>query len=140
MSQEGGAVRKRGGEVRKGGNTGERLPLRLLLDSRRMRREHTDRVSKDAYEVGQGEGKWFHHGCITILVVNYLKRYLEISTGCSHLSNVIPQRRLPRLDLAMLAQHHLGATHHRHHLTSMLPLRKPDVQIDEHSLTSNRTP
>jgi len=77
-----------------------------------MRREHTERVSKDAYEVGQGEVKWFHHGCITILVVSYLKRCLEISTECSHLSNVIPQRRLPRLDLAMLAQHHLGATLH----------------------------
>ena len=85
-------MRKRGGEARKGGNNGENLPLRLLLDSRRMRREHTDRVSKDAYEVGQGEGKWFHHGCITILVVTYLKRYLKISTQCSHLSTVIAQR------------------------------------------------
>jgi hypothetical protein len=97
VSQEGGAVRKRGGEVRKGGNNGERLPLRLLLDSRRMRREHTGRVSKDAYEVGQGEGKWFHHGCITILVVSCLKRCLELSTECSHLSNVIPQRPWPVL-------------------------------------------
>lgn len=44
----GRAVRKRGGEVRKGGNNRESLPLRLLLDSRRMRREHTERVSKDA--------------------------------------------------------------------------------------------
>ncbi len=140
MERVGGCGAKKRGIDPNRENNGENLPLRLLLDSRRMRREHTGRVSKDAYEVGQGEVKWFHHSCITILVVNYLKRCLEISTECSHLSNVIPQRRLPRLDLAMLAQHHLGATHHRHHLTSMLPLRKPDVQIDEHSLTSNRTP
>ena len=85
-------MRKRGGEVRKGGNNGESLPLRSLLDSRRMRREHTGRVSKDAYEAGQGEGKWFHHGCITILVGSCLKRCLELSTECSHLSNVIPHR------------------------------------------------
>src|SRR2546423_11998534 len=57
-----GAVRKRGGEVPARGNHGESLPLRSLLDVRRMRREHTGRVSKDAYEAGQGEGKLFHHG------------------------------------------------------------------------------
>ena len=79
------------------GNNGESLPLRSLLDSRRMRREHTGRVSKDAYEAGQGEVKWFHHGCITILVVSCLKRCLELSTECSHLSNVIPQRHWPVL-------------------------------------------
>ena len=79
-------MRKRGGEVRKGGNNGESLPLRSLLDARRMRREHTGRVSKDAYEAGQGEGKWFHHGCITILVVGCLKRCLYPSTGRSGLS------------------------------------------------------
>ncbi|MBO0783779.1 MAG: hypothetical protein J2P37_33630, partial [Ktedonobacteraceae bacterium] len=45
----------------------ESVPLRSLLDSRRMRRGHTGRVSKDVYEAGWGKGKRFHHGCITIL-------------------------------------------------------------------------
>src|SRR5713101_2935968 len=93
-----GACRGRGAKKRgigpNRGNNGESLPLRSLLDSRRMRREHTGRVSKDAYEAGQVEVKWFHHGCITILVVSCLKRCLELSTECSHLSNVIPQRHL----------------------------------------------
>lgn len=71
------------------GNHGESLPLRSLLDSRRMRREHTGRVSKDAYEAGQGEVKWFHHGCITILVVGCLKRCLYPSTGRSCQSTVV---------------------------------------------------
>ena len=75
------------------GNHGESLPLRSLLDARRMRREHTGRVSKDAYEAGQGEGKWFHHGCITILVVGYLKRCLHPSTGHSCLSTVVAALR-----------------------------------------------
>ena len=61
-------------------NNGESLPLRSLLDSRRMRREHTGRVTKGTYEAGQVEVKWFHHGYITILVVSCLKRYLELST------------------------------------------------------------
>src|SRR5215469_1098245 len=89
----GGAVRKRGGEVRKGGNHGESLPLRSLLDSRRMRREHTGRVSKDVYGAAQGEGKSFHHGCITILVVGCLKRCLYPSTGRSCLSTVVAALR-----------------------------------------------
>src|SRR5712691_903165 len=97
VERGGGAVRRRGGEVPARGNQGESLPLRSLLDSRSMRREHTGRVSKDAYEAGQGEGKWFHHGCITILSVGCLKRCLEFSTECSHLSNVIPHRHWPVL-------------------------------------------
>jgi hypothetical protein len=75
------------------GNNGESVPLRLLLDARRMRREHTGRVSKDAYEAGQGEVKWFHHGCITILVVGCLKRCLYPSTGRFCLSTVVAALR-----------------------------------------------
>jgi hypothetical protein len=55
-------------------NNKESLPLRSLLDSRRMRRKHTGRVSKQVYEAGQGEVKWFHHGCVTILVVRCFEK------------------------------------------------------------------
>ena len=100
VSQEGVRCEKEGDRSQQGKQWGEcpgqlyfgfykSLPLRSLLDSRRMRRKHTGRVSKDAYEAGQGAVKWFHHGCITILVVSYLKRYLELSTERSHLSNAI---------------------------------------------------
>src|SRR5258708_20783168 len=85
------------------GNNGESLPLRSLLDSRRMRREHTGRGSKDAYEAGQGKVKWFHHACITILVVSCLKRCLEFSTECSHPSNVIPNTRTRKIATAPTA-------------------------------------
>src|SRR6266849_1059584 len=92
VSRERGCGAKKRGIGPNRGNNEESLPLRSLLDSRRMRREHTRKVSKGAYEAGQVEVKWFHHGCITILVVSCLKRCLELSTECSHLSNVIPHR------------------------------------------------
>ena len=60
MERVGGCGAKKRGIDPNRENKWENLPLRLLLDSRRMRREHTGRVSKDTYEAGQGEVKWFH--------------------------------------------------------------------------------
>src|SRR5215469_10994199 len=42
-----GCGAKKRGEVRKGGNNGESLPLRSLLDSRRMRRESRSEQGRD---------------------------------------------------------------------------------------------
>jgi hypothetical protein len=42
--------------IRKGEKKGERLPLLLLLAVRRMRREHTRRMSKDVEDACQLEG------------------------------------------------------------------------------------
>ena len=75
---------------KKWGKKVESLPLLLLLAVRRMRREHTRRMSKDVEDACQLEGLWtFHHDFIDILAAYFLKRGIDLITGCFCLSIVI---------------------------------------------------
>src|SRR5204863_6100431 len=57
---------------------GESLSLLLLLAVRRMRREHTRRMSKDAEGGGELETLWaFHHCFIDILAACFFKQMRE---------------------------------------------------------------
>jgi hypothetical protein len=69
---------------------GESLSLLLLLAVRRMRREHTRRMSKDADDACQLEVLWtFHHCFLDILAACFLKRCVNLITGRFCLSNVV---------------------------------------------------
>ena len=92
VSQEAARCEEEEGEVQAGKN-GVSLPLRSVLEARRMRRENTGRMSHDAGEAGQREGQErLDHGFITILVVGCLKRCLYPSTRRSGLSNGVAAR------------------------------------------------
>src|SRR5260370_21592138 len=75
-------MRRRDGLCPKRVKNGESLSLLLLLAVRRMRREHTRRMSKDADDACQLEGLWtFHHCFLDILAACFLKRCVNLITG-----------------------------------------------------------
>src|SRR5258708_19287165 len=96
-------MRRRDGLCSKRVKNGESLSLLLLLAVRRMRREHTRRMSKDADDACQLEGLWtFHHCFLDILAACFLKRCVNLITGPFCLSTVFssshppsPNRPLP---------------------------------------------
>src|SRR5438132_5392161 len=83
-------MRRRDGLCPKRVKNGESLSLLLLLAVRRMRREHTHRMSKDADDACQLEVLWtFHHCFIDILAARFLKRCVNLITGRFCLSSVV---------------------------------------------------
>ncbi len=72
-------MRRRDGLYPKRVKNGESLSVLLLLAVRRMRREHTRRMSKDVADACQLEGLWtFHHDFIDILAASFLKRGINL--------------------------------------------------------------
>src|SRR5258708_22732802 len=83
-------MRRRDGLCPKRVKNGESLSLLLVLAVRRMRREHTRRMSKDADDACQLEGLWtFHHCFLDILAACFLKRCVNLITGRFCLSSVV---------------------------------------------------
>jgi hypothetical protein len=83
-------MRRRDGLCPKRVKNGESLSLLLLLAVRRMRREHTRRMSKAASDACQLEGLWtFHHCFLDILAACFLKRCVNPITGRFCLSSVV---------------------------------------------------
>ena len=69
---------------------GESLSVLLLLAVRRMRREHTRRMSKDALNGGELEVLWMVHHCfIDILAACTLNRCVNLITGRFCLSSAV---------------------------------------------------
>jgi hypothetical protein len=89
-SSRSGAMRRRDGLCPKRVKNGESLSVLLLLAVRRVRREHTRRMSKDALNGGELEVLWtFHHCFIDILVVCFLNRCMNLITGRFCLSSAV---------------------------------------------------
>lgn len=89
-SSRGGAMRRRDGLCPKRVKNGESLSVLLLLAVRRMRREHTRRMSKDALNGGELEVLWtFHHCFIDILAACFLNSCVNLITGRFSLSSAV---------------------------------------------------
>jgi hypothetical protein len=99
-------MRRRDGLCSKRVKNGESVSLLLLLAVRRMRREHTRRMSKDADDACQLEVLWtFHHCFLDILAACFLKRCVNLITGRFCLSSVVSSVHSTSHNRPFLATH-----------------------------------